>query len=67
MISTSSSSNDRITDCAPVTCSGATRFDWTAGVFAAGFAAPGTPLAASCDSGLAAGACGLVGALTVSS
>src|SRR5271157_1748282 len=61
MTSTSSSSSDRITDWAPVSCSGPIRFGLTAGGFAAGFTASEAMSAARC----VCGACGLVGALTV--
>src|ERR1700722_15207865 len=58
MTSTSSSSSDRITACAPVSCSGATCFGRAVGGLAAGFAASEAMRATSCDAGVDAGACG---------
>lgn len=57
MTSTPSSSSDRMTACAPVSCCSATCFGRAAGCFGS--------FAALCGSGLNVGECGLVGALTV--
>src|SRR6185437_2246988 len=59
--STSSSSSERITDCAPVSCSGPMRFGLPFEDFAAGLVAS---VAMSAAAGVS-GAGGLVGALTV--
>src|SRR3954467_7513054 len=70
MTSTSSSSNDRITDCAPVSCCGATFLGWLDGPGPATFAADCAALASTKSpyGGVADRAGGrVVGALTVSS